>query len=217
MMRAKFIRAPFRRRSGLALLRAGRYREAERVQQSDIAGLDGPLELAYAYETLGDALLEQGRYSEAMRNYEAALDAHPRFRRAYRGMAEVLLRQGGDPGQALERVERISENPPDDYWSLKAWALAELGRNEEAAPAVDNALRSTNPSSRTDLAATWRRVGLAMREMGRPGEAAVFLKHAAEIDPHGRWGMLAKAALVTSRDREGAVPSSTAIPSESAP
>ena len=176
-------------------MREGRYHEAERAQRGTIPTLKGGLELAHAYEILGDALLEQGRYPEAMRCYEAALDAHPRFRRSYRGVAEALLRQGGHADQALEAIERIAENPSDDYWSLRAWALAELGRSPEVTPAIGNALRATSRKSCADLAATWRRVGMAMQALGNAAEAEEFFRRAAEIDPGGRWGTLAKEAL----------------------
>jgi tetratricopeptide (TPR) repeat protein len=171
-----------------------------------VAGLRSRKAQARALELLADALLEQGRYDEALRSYEAALHAAPGFRRPYRGMTELVLRQGHDPARALEYVENIvgpsgptwnrwTENGQaiDDYWSLKAWALAELGRGAEVAPAVAEAIRKTNPKSKPDLAATWRRLGMAMQAMGRQAEADEYLKKARDADPHGRWSALARA------------------------
>ena len=196
------------RRRGHMLLSGGRFREAEEALRRAVARLRSHNAEAHALEFLGDALLEQGRYEEAMRSYEAALRAAPGYRRPYRGMAEVALRQGRDPARALEYVENIltpagarsslwtqNGRPHDDYWSLKAWALAELGRGSEVAPAIAEAIRKTNFKSRPDAAATYRRLGLAMQALDRQAEADEYLKKAVEADPNGRWSALARAAL----------------------
>jgi Flp pilus assembly protein TadD len=196
------------KRRGHLLLLAGRFREAEEVLRRAVAGLRSRNNQANALEYLGDALQEQGRPDEARRSYEAALHAAPGIRRPYRGMAELVLRQGRDPAQALEYVDRIvgqagrspipstiSGQAKDDYWSLKAWALAEMGRGGEVAAAVAEAIRVTNPKSRPDMAATYRRLGLAMRALDRQAEADEYLKKARDADPKGRWSALASAAL----------------------
>jgi Tfp pilus assembly protein PilF len=195
-------------RRGHLLLSGGRFREAEEALRRAVARLRSRPAQAHALEFLGDALLEQGRYDEAMRAYEAALGAAPGFRRPYRGMAEMVLRQGRDPARALEYIEKIlapagtpsrgrtlNGRPDDDYWALKAWALAEMGRGAEVPPAVAEAIRHTNPKSRPELAATYRRLGLAMQAMDRQAEADDYLRKAIEADPQGRWMALAKAAL----------------------
>ena len=156
--------------------------------------------------------MEQGRYDEAMRSYEAALHAFPGIRRPYRGMAELLLRQKKNPEQALEYVESILDfsdvswherklngRPQDDYWALKAWALARLGRSSEVEPAIENALKATDQSSVPDLAATHYRAGMAMQALGKQSSANERFKRAVELDPAGRRGTLAKAALRDTR------------------
>lgn len=193
---------------GNLLLMQGRFREAEEVLRRALAGPRSRGAKALALEYLGDALLEQGRSDEAMRSYEAALHVWPGFRRPYRGMAESMLRQGRDPVRALGYVEQIvgpsgpsrsritfRRQPLDDYWALKAWALAQLGRGAEVAPAIAEAIRRTNRKSRPDLASTYRRLGLAMRALEREAEAEEYLKKARDADPQGRWSALAKAAL----------------------
>jgi tetratricopeptide (TPR) repeat protein len=196
------------RQRGLVLLIAGRFGEAEVALRRAVATLRSRAAQARALEYLGDVLLEQGRYEDAQRSYEAALHALPGFRRPYRGMAELLLRQGGDPARALECVENIvgSSGPSrnrftlngqsrDDYWSLKAWALAEAGRGAEVERAVAEAIKFTTSKSGPDLAATYRRLGLAMHAMDRQAEAEEYWKKAKDADPHGRWSALARAAL----------------------
>jgi tetratricopeptide (TPR) repeat protein len=191
---------------GVVLLAAGRYAEAEDCLRRAIAGIRSASEHAQALETLGDVLLEQGRYDEAQRSYAAAVNVVPRFRRPYRGMAELLLRQK-KPELALEYIERLTTSVKsagafridgkvsDDYWSLKAWALAELGRGAEVNAAVENAIRSTNSKSRIDMASMCRRTGLALEAIGDRRRADEFFERACKASPRGRWGLLAKTAM----------------------
>ena len=195
-------------RRGHILLLAGRFRQADETLRQAIARLRLRGQQAHALEFLGDALAEQDRPEEALRSYEAALRAAPGFRRPYRGMAELVLRRGREPARALEYIENIvgpkgpswnrwtiNGQPADDYWALKAWALAELGRGGEVDAAVAEAIRKTNAQSRPDVAATYRRLGLAMQALDRQAEAEQYLEKAVTADPHGRWSGLAKAAL----------------------
>ena len=197
-----------RRNAGAVLLLAKRYREAEENLRAALAGLPDGLNQALALDSLGDALMEQGRDDEAMRTYEASLHAYPGLQRARRGMAEMVLRCGGNPQQALEYVEnmksgaglswavrRMGKRQQDDYWSLKAWALAQLGRSAEVAPAIGAAFKATNKKSRPDLAVTNYRAGMAMRAIGNESAAVDYFKRARDLDPNGRRGSLAQAAL----------------------
>src|SRR5260370_27322063 len=106
------------------------------------------------------------------------------MRRPYRGMAEILLRQGKNPQQALEYVEKLIDftglswrerklngQPYDDYWGLKAWALALLGRSSEVVPAIEKALAATNKKSLPDLAATPYFAGMTMQALGVPSSS----------------------------------------------
>jgi tetratricopeptide (TPR) repeat protein len=196
------------RQSGAVLLVAGRYREAEEVLRRAAARQATGLEQAGTLDYLGNVLMEQSRYDEAMRSFQAARHAAPGSRRPYRGMAETLLRQGKNPEQALEYVEGIvgssgpsargrllSDRVQDDYWALKAWALGQLGRSAEVAPAIEKALKATSRKSRPDLAATYYRAGMAMEAVGNASAARDYFKRAVELDPTGRRGTLAQAAL----------------------
>ena len=199
------------RQCGAILLWAGRYRQAEDLLRRAAAKNTTGLDQAVAIEYLGDVLMEQGRNDEALRSYQAALHARLGFRRPYRGLAELTLRQGNNPPQALEHVENarparrfslsdrfLSGQMADDYWALKAWALGQLGRSAEVAPAIENAFKATNKKSRQDMSATAYRAGMAMLAIGNRPAANDYLKRARDLDPRGRRGMLAQAALSQS-------------------
>ena len=195
------------RKCGIILLLAGRYREAEDALRGSLAGLRTGPDQAVALDYLGEVLMELRRNDDAQRSFEASLHAAPGFRRPYRGMAEIVLRRGREPQKALEYVEQIrggtgisltgraNRKTEDDYWALKAWALAELGRSGEVAPAIEAAFRATNKKSRTEMAATSYRAGMAMQAIGNQSAANDYFKRAQELDPHGRRGTLAQAAL----------------------
>jgi tetratricopeptide (TPR) repeat protein len=199
--------------TGHLLLLAGRYREAEETLRRSLSHSESGQSYGQALEHLGEALMEQGRYDEAMRSYEAALHAFSWRRRPYRGMAELLLRRGQNPVQALEYVEKITDlsglswvhrqgnsGQEDDYWSLKAWALARLGRSSEVAPAIESA-RKASGDNVPDLAATHYRSGMALLALGQALEGHAELKKAADLDPKGRRGALANEALRDARIR----------------
>jgi tetratricopeptide (TPR) repeat protein len=194
--------------SGHALLVAGRYREAEEALRQSLSRSQASEAHGVALEQLGEALMEQGRNEEAMRSFQAALHAFPWRHRPYRGMAEMLLRQGKNPAQALEYIEKIIDftgltwrqrkmngKPQDDYWALKAWALAEMGRASEVPDAIENALKATDPKVRPDVATTHYRIGMAMQALGNLTSANDHFKLAVEFDPKGRRGTQATAAL----------------------
>jgi tetratricopeptide (TPR) repeat protein len=196
------------RMSGHILLLAGRYREAEDALRRSFTSSHAAATYGMALEYLGDTLMEEGRYDEAQRSFEAALHTFTWLRRPYRGMAEMLLRQGKDPQKALQYVESIIDfaglsqlqiknngRPQDDYWSLKAWALACAGRSSEVAGAIESALKATSPKCLPDLAATHYRAGMAMQALGNVSEAKEHFRRAVEYDPQGRRGKLASAAM----------------------
>jgi Flp pilus assembly protein TadD len=76
----------------------------------------------WGYMALGDALARQGRYSEALRQYDEALRLAPAERDAIVGRARVLTR-AGLPEDAAAAYDRWLAAHPDD-----AEALRELGR-----------------------------------------------------------------------------------------
>lgn len=197
--------------TGHVQLLAGRYREAEYTLRGSLASAHARESYGSALEFLGDALMEQGRYDEAMRSYEAALYAFSWRRRPYRGMAETLLRQDKQPEQALEWIEKIIDftglsfgqrksngRPQDDYWALKAWALARMGRGGEVAAAIEEALKATDKNVLPDLATTYYRAGMAMQALRNGSVARNYFQRAVDLDPAGRRGTLAKAAMRTN-------------------
>ena len=82
------------RMSGHILLLAGRYPEAEDALRRSFSSSQAGANLLMALEYLGDTLMEEGRYDEAQRSFEAALHTFTWLRRPYRGMAEMIASPG---------------------------------------------------------------------------------------------------------------------------
>src|SRR5258708_19997488 len=77
--------------SGHILLAAGRYCEAEDTLRRSLVSSHARQSYGYALEYLGDALMEQGRYDEATRSYEAALQAFSSRLPPYPRMPSLLF------------------------------------------------------------------------------------------------------------------------------
>jgi len=96
----------------------------------------------------------------------------------------------------LSAVQRSGNGrPQDDYWALKAWALAAIGRTSDVASAIESAVKANNPKCLPDLATTYHRAGIAMQAMGNNSSANQHFQRAIEPDPNGRRGNLSKAAM----------------------
>lgn len=193
---AQFVR-------GDILVTAGRYAEAEAVLREGLAVVRNPIDRMMLLEDLGHVLLEAGKYGEAQRSYESARELMPKRSVPDRSLAELLLRQGIEPEQALELANRALElyrgSPHErltcrerlgETLSVHAWALAVRGRSAEAIEAIEQALKTPARKSRPALAHVRFNAGMAMRALGNRSAANEHFHRGAEWDPSGRWGKL---------------------------
>jgi len=114
---------------GLSLVRIWTWNlvwsNGERLFRTMLSGDDGN---ALAHNRLGDLYLDQGRFSEASKEYSATLFYQPLAPRAYEGLGSVFWAQGFK-GQALTHFRRAVALAPDftqAHFSL-GLALAETG------------------------------------------------------------------------------------------
>lgn len=115
-------------RLGTALLRTGQASLAlwplHKAAASEEYGVSAGLALA-------STLLGQGQREEALQAANAVLEIEPGNEGALSVRAQAAL-AGADPEQALADAERLVEISPDRYLVLRAAALADLGRLDEA-------------------------------------------------------------------------------------
>ena len=193
---------------GDVLTDAGRHEEAERVLRETI---DHPSRLkvdkVLALEDLGNVLMDTGRFEEAQRCFRNAAEILPDRSPSATGMAEVLLRQGIYPQNALAHAQtalslfRASTERISDGWRLgailatKAWALAACDRSAEAREAIDSALKSPASKTRGPLAQIHYKAGMSLVALSDNRSANEHFARGAELDPAGRWGQLCARAL----------------------
>jgi tetratricopeptide (TPR) repeat protein len=184
-------------REGLILDLAGRPAEAEPRYRKALGMLrgDSPYPRERLHASLGCTLLDLGRYDEAERCFHDAIEAGDITGNSQDGLAELRIVQGvnldqalGFAAQAIEHAKRREGRPvPGAYYANQAWALALLGRSEEARAPLEEALRDpeTLPAGIADL--HWR-AGMVLLAMNQPAEARQHFQIGCDTDPHGKSG-----------------------------
>jgi|SRR5271157_1211372 len=204
-----------------ALFFSGRAAEAEPILRELVKPAHDAADRLMGSERLGRVLLALGRYEDAREAFETAAELRPTRSAAFSGLAEVRLRQGADPLEALADAERALENhrtartesaSRERLASIRgnqAWALAVLGRNAGAEEAIQAGRDEMDPEYRPEAAGFYWRAGMAMLAIQNASEAAgipmrarqessaaaAYFRQAAELDPHGYYGGLAAEHL----------------------
>ena len=194
-----------------ALFYWGRCEESERILREFVDPSRAGADRLRGSENLGFVLLALGRYPEAKRSFEAAAALWPTSSAAYSGLAELRLRQGLVPTQALADAERALKNHRTDVSERfssngmarirgdQAWALALLGHAAESQRIIELAAREIDPKHRPELAGFHWRAGMAMLAIENPSSAAGHFHRASELDPQGYYGGLARQQLRQQR------------------
>ena len=220
-MMAAFIRGDYATAKSLAhdpffqaliAMQLGHIDEAEQRLRALAQSVDQPQPGALIQSVLGEVLLEQKRFDEAMECFQAALRLWPERGTTYRQIAEMWLRRGDNSQEALRwarlALEKEKGGPglSEDSKSIclgedlatLAWAVAvhthdatEVDRlcDEVSMPAI------TPASTR---AQTGYQFGKAWAALGDPAKSAMYFQHAADLDPNGLWGRAAAALAAPS-------------------
>jgi tetratricopeptide (TPR) repeat protein len=140
--------------------------------------------IAYCYASEAEVKKEYYRQSEEA--YQRALAVKPGSWELYGNMAVVLIKQGRFH-EAIEQADGAIELNPRyaDAWYLRGYALAELGRLDEALEAYKKAALATPPGDDFGLR-VWINAGNVLFQMGRLDEALEAFETAAAIDPQNR-------------------------------
>jgi tetratricopeptide (TPR) repeat protein len=224
---------------------AGRPAEAVECCSKALAAGYGfsPSDQALLLGCMGSALMDMGRYEESQQHLVKALGMGDPTGACRSSFAELLLRQGIEPGQALHlagqvinesaaeavRLQRgvspwycakplaLNRACRSTLWAQRAWALALLGRQQEAREAIDEASQlAIKPDG--DLSASswafvsrleWQRladtcwlIGMALLAMNQADEASQKFMKGSYVDPTGKYGGLCRKQLALMGKQE---------------
>ena len=90
---------------------------------------------------------------------------------------------------------RVAKKVEPRHWASRAWALALLGRREEAEQAIERATRVRRETHVALFASTRLNVGMALLAMHQPEKAIGHFRAAHEADRDGKYGVLALQQL----------------------
>jgi len=133
-----------------------------------------------ARTNLGRALLEAGRYPEAMAQCEAALQLNADNAEAHYNLG-FIMQQMGKTQEAIAEYERTLRLKPDHFEACfnLAVALEQMGREPEAIEHYEQALRY-----HPEYVEAHVNLGSALLRMGKAQEAIDHYVHALQINPN---------------------------------
>jgi len=137
-----------------------------------------PLDFAEAWNDEGSALLDSGRYKEALNAYEKAIQIEPNFTEAWYNKGIIFDKLGRHEEELIAYDRALKLNPTHaEAWLNKGVVLNQLGRHEEALKAHDRAL-----ALRPDDADAWFSCACTHALMDKKQEALSDLKRAIELN-----------------------------------
>jgi Tfp pilus assembly protein PilF len=172
----------------------------DEAEESYVRALLHNPDLTDAHNYLGLLHAEQGDTQKALNEFEIALadPAYPpvsRMRVLY-NIGKLYL-ETGDPDSALTYLQRaveLARNPADTTYELVylmlGKTLSELGRNEEAAIALERVLETNEQNAEAHL-----ELGLAYRDQGDFFKAREHLSRVVQLAPGSPFSERARAAL----------------------
>jgi tetratricopeptide (TPR) repeat protein len=147
-----------------------------------------------AHNSLGVALVAQGRLDEALKHYQAAMAIDPQDADPGCNVAGILATQGRVE-EAVAGYKKVLEIEPDHVKARSDLGdlLTQLGRLDEAAACYEKALEY-----QSDDALVHRNLGDLLGRLGRYDEAIAHFQRAVELAPadaaaHNNLGMAYQA------------------------
>jgi tetratricopeptide (TPR) repeat protein len=191
---------------GYMLHQLGRLSEAEASFRQALPLRSDPRRRALSLNSLATVLMDQERFTEAIAFYENASQVWPDRGASLRGIAEVWLRQGREPAEALGCArqavaidrnaigmskEVLSHRLGEDL-AVLAWALAVHSKSSiEVEGALAEAFQLCGNNNNVSMSAEIHyHAGRAYFSLAKIDKSKEHFRQAAQIDPNGRFGRL---------------------------
>jgi tetratricopeptide (TPR) repeat protein len=132
-----------------------------------------------AHKDRGMAYKQEGRFSEAIVEFEGALESNPDDHFALSHLAHIYLQRGNleESSRLIDRALKVDPANPFVH-SVKGEILFKEDNMEEAAAVFEGVL-----NLKTDDTYAHSKLGVIYRKQGRMKEAMSILKRGLEIDP----------------------------------
>jgi tetratricopeptide (TPR) repeat protein len=194
---------------GKALFEMGDLQAAEDCLRKGLPLEPTGMRKALAEDALGEILLEQGRYDEAIASWESSIAHAPGRGCCHRGIATAILRQGGPAVDAIrwartaaqidEKARRVPSEPLDlnlaEALATLAWATAAYsGDVEEVQQLLARSFELCPETTRPIRGQLHYHAGRAYAALGRMEASAGQFAQAAGIDPNGNFGRIARSS-----------------------
>jgi tetratricopeptide (TPR) repeat protein len=131
-----------------------------------------------AHNNLGALLAHQGKLTEAIEQYEQALQIKPDFIEAYNNLGNTLADQGKVPEatQSYKRALELNPSYAEAYYNLGN-VLAHQGKLSEAIQHYELAVQL-----KPDYAEACYNMGVALQDEGKVAEAGQQFEHAIQLN-----------------------------------
>jgi arylsulfatase A-like enzyme/Tfp pilus assembly protein PilF len=154
--------------------------------------------LAYAYESLGFLLRQEGKLAEALTVYRKAVESAIATEelKMHFGLA---LSEAGRSGEAVKLLQPLSESQDPDTLNALGIALADSGRGAEALPTFRRVLE-VDPEN----VEAYENMGIVRLRADDPAGAADLFRRALAIEPRlpRAWNGLGVAQARVGQERE---------------
>lgn len=128
---------------------------------------------------MGNALLSENYYDEAILAYEKAIELSPEYAEAWNGKG-IALKRLKEYELAIQAHEKAISLDPlySRAWNNKGISLRKLNKFEEAIIAYEKAIEL-----RPEYVEAWHNKGVSLRILGRNEEAITACEKAIELNP----------------------------------
>jgi serine/threonine-protein kinase len=151
----------------------------EEAQDLGLRAIELDNQVPSAHANLGKVYASTGRYPEAIREYQAALELNPVSVEAYRGLADVY-KQSSRPKEAEEVYRRAIQLRPDDWlsYTMLGIFLYEQSRYTEAEIPFQKVVELT-----PDNNLAWYNLGALHLSLGKYDRAATEFSKSIGLKP----------------------------------
>ncbi|HLK65101.1 MAG TPA: tetratricopeptide repeat protein [Bryobacteraceae bacterium] len=194
------------------LIQLDRAAEGEQVLRQMAAIEQQPKLMALIQSSLGNVLMFQKRYDEAMECFQRALGSWPERGSTHRAIAEYWLRRGDNPAEALRwarlAVEKENAGPGlsedskaiclgEDLATL-AWAVAVHLKDGAEVDRLSELVAFPAITPMSSLAMSSFHFGMAWAALGDASRSAIYFELTLSRDRTGVWGREAASMMATS-------------------